>query len=70
MSRQDEFKEELFDLLRRYKVEMSVVEDIRSYGIDVIGINFWSYTQHVSRFPQRSPRPWRRPIRPLEIGRS
>lgn len=46
MSRQDEFKEELFDLLRRYKVEMSVVEDTRSYDIEVIGINFWSYTQH------------------------
>ena len=37
MDRQDEFKAELFDLLRRYKVEMSIDDDF---------INFWSYTQH------------------------
>ena len=37
MNRQDEFKAELFDLLRRYKVEMSIDDDF---------INFWSYTQH------------------------
>lgn len=37
MTRQDEFKAELFDLLRRYKVEMSIDDDF---------INFWSYTQH------------------------
>lgn len=43
MTRQDEFKAELFDLLRRYKVEMSVVED---YGRQPKGINFFSYTQY------------------------
>jgi len=37
MTRQEEFKAELFDLLRRYKVEMSIDDDF---------INFWSYTQH------------------------
>ena len=37
MNRQDEFKAELFDLLRRYKVEMSIEDD---------EINFWSYTQY------------------------
>ena len=36
MNREDEFKAELFDLLRRYKVEMSIKYD---------QINFWSYTQ-------------------------
>ena len=41
--RQEEFKAELFDLLRRYKVEMSVAYD---YGGDAKGINFWSYTQY------------------------
>ena len=37
MTRQDEFKAELFDLLRRYKVEMTIEND---------EINFYSYTQH------------------------
>ena len=37
MDRQDEFKAELFDLLRRYKVEMEIDDDF---------INFWSYTQY------------------------
>ena len=37
MTREDEFKAELFDLLRRYKVEMSMEND---------QINFWSYTQY------------------------
>jgi len=46
MNRQDEFRAELFDLLRRYKVEMSVVEEIRGYAPEATGINFWSYTQH------------------------
>ena len=44
MTRQDEFKAELFDLLRRYKVEMSVVEESDNWS--ATGINFWSYTQH------------------------
>lgn len=43
MNRQEQFKEELFDLLRRYDVEMSVVED---YGGYAKGINFYSYTQY------------------------
>ena len=46
MTRQDEFKAELFDLLRRYKVEMSVVEECSGYNWSATGINFWSYTQH------------------------
>ena len=37
MTREDEFKAELLDLLRRYKVEMSMEND---------QINFWSYTQY------------------------
>ena len=37
MTRQDEFKAELFDLLRRYKVTMTIEND---------QINFWSYTQY------------------------
>jgi hypothetical protein len=39
MNRQDEFKAELFDLLRRYKVEMSIDDDF---------INFFSYSQQDS----------------------
>ena len=46
MARQDEFKAELFDLLRRYKVEMSVIEEGSGYDRYATGINFWSYTQH------------------------
>lgn len=46
MTRQDEFKAELFDLLRRYKVEMSVMEECSGYDCSATGINFWSYTQH------------------------
>lgn len=42
MSRQDQFKEELFALLRKYSVEMEVEED--SY-LRATGIRFWSYTQ-------------------------
>ena len=37
MTRQDEFKAELFDLLRRYKVTMTIEND---------EINFFSYTQY------------------------
>ena len=37
MTRQDEFKAELFDMLRRYKVTMTIEND---------EINFWSYTQY------------------------
>ena len=46
MTRQEQFKAELFDLLRRYKVEMTVVEEVGGYAPEVVGINFWSYTQH------------------------
>lgn len=45
MTRQEEFKAELFDLLRRYEVEMSVVEECSGYEWSATGINFWSYTQ-------------------------
>jgi hypothetical protein len=45
MSRQEQFKQELFELLRRYKVEMvRAVDD--HYGKPGGGINFWSYTQY------------------------
>lgn len=37
MTRQDEFKEELFDLLRRYNAEMSIENG---------QINFYSYRQY------------------------
>ena len=37
MTRQDEFRAELFDLLRRYKVTMTIEDD---------EINFYSYTQY------------------------
>ena len=37
MTRQEQFVEELRDLLRRYRVEMTIEDD---------SINFWSYTQH------------------------
>lgn len=37
MTRQEQFKEELFDLLRRYKAEMSIENG---------QINFWSCTQY------------------------
>ena len=46
MDRQAEFKAELFDLLRRYKAEMSVVEKTTGFFTEVTGVNFWSYTQH------------------------
>lgn len=42
MTRQDEFRAELFDLLRRYKVEMDFAVD---YGGFPKGINFWSSQQ-------------------------
>jgi hypothetical protein len=45
MSRQEQFKQELFELLRRYKVEMSVEEERGSYDTVATGINFYSYTQ-------------------------
>ena len=46
MTRQEQFKEELFDLLRRYRVEMSVEEETNGYQWSVKGINFYSYIQY------------------------
>lgn len=46
MTRQDEFKDKLFALLREYQVEMSVVESDSGYGLCVDGIEFFSYTQY------------------------
>ena len=45
MTRQEQFKAELFELFRKYKVEMSVVEEVGGYAPEVVGINFWS-TSH------------------------
>jgi hypothetical protein len=52
MTRQEQFKAELFDLLRRYKVEMSVVEEVGGYAPEVVGINFWSYAWHDTEHPE------------------
>jgi len=43
MTRQDEFKEKLFALLREYDVEMKVEEGFDGgYNVSVEGISFWS----------------------------
>ena len=44
--RQEQFKEELFALLRKYDVQVSVIESIKDYSTYVDGINFWSYTKY------------------------
>jgi len=41
MTRQEQFKAELFDLLRRYSVEVDVEEDGQYFAT---GINFYSCT--------------------------
>jgi len=41
MTRQDQFKQELFELLRKYKVEMCIEDD---------NINFFSYSEFDSEF--------------------
>lgn len=48
MTREEEFKQELFALLRKYDVEMTVVE--RTYGYNTVaeGINCWSYAKYDS----------------------
>ena len=47
MTRQDQFKEELFALLRKYNVEMTVVE-IDSYnGMYADGINFYGGVESI-----------------------
>jgi hypothetical protein len=46
MTRQDEFKQELFALFRKYKVEMHVIENVYNYWNYVDGVNFFSYTQY------------------------
>ena len=40
----DDFKKELAELLRKYSVEMSVVEDDCGYATYASGIGFWAYT--------------------------
>jgi hypothetical protein len=52
MTRQEQFKAELFELFLKYKVEMSVVEEVGGYAPEVVGINFWSYTQHDAEHPE------------------
>ena len=42
MSRQDEFKEKLFALLREYDVEMKAEEGHCGYSVTIEGISFWS----------------------------
>ena len=51
MTRQEQFKAELFELFRKYKVEMSVVEEVGGYAPEVVGINFWSYAWHDTEHP-------------------
>jgi hypothetical protein len=55
MTRQEKFKAELFELFRKYKVEMSVVEEVGGYAPYVVGINFYSYIQFDSSSWQESP---------------
>lgn len=45
MTRQEQFKEEFFALLRKYKVEMEVEEETHNYATYASGIHFFSYTQ-------------------------
>jgi hypothetical protein len=45
MTRQEQFKAELFELFRKYKVEMSVEEERGQYDTVASGINFYSYSQ-------------------------
>jgi hypothetical protein len=52
MTRQEQFKAELFELFRKYKVEMSVVEEVGGYAPEVVGINFWSYAWHDTEHPE------------------
>lgn len=51
MTRQDQFKEELFALLRKYKTEMTVEEKDGCDGPYAVGINFYSWsieeTEHI-----------------------
>jgi hypothetical protein len=42
MSRQGDFEDELFALLRKYRVEMEVRERYHGYGYDIEGIGFYS----------------------------
>lgn len=42
MTRQDEFKEKLFALLREYDVEMKAEEGHCGYSVTIEGISFWS----------------------------
>jgi len=42
----EQFKAELFALLRKYDVEMEVQEDTSGYQSYATGVNFFSYTQY------------------------
>lgn len=44
--REQQFKEELFALLRKYDVEITVTESTKSYFTYVDGISFWSYAKY------------------------
>jgi hypothetical protein len=46
MTRQEEFKQELFALLRKYDVEMSVTEVTYGYNTVAEGINCWSRAKY------------------------
>ena len=46
MTRQEQFKQELFALLQKYEVEMSVIECTYGYDIIAEGINCWSYAKY------------------------
>lgn len=45
MTRQEQFKQELFALLRKYDVEMSVEEDTSGYSFVATGVNFFGYAK-------------------------
>lgn len=45
MTRQDGFKAELFALLRKYDVEMTVEEDTSGWDSVVTGVNFFGYAK-------------------------
>jgi hypothetical protein len=45
MTREEQFRAELFDLLRRYKVEIDAAEEQRGCDLYVTGISFWSFAQ-------------------------
>jgi hypothetical protein len=46
MTREEQFRAELFDLLRRYEVEIDATEEQHGYDLYVTGISFWSNAQY------------------------